>query len=285
MNMDVKITEFMKAKIDLSVSIQNLTQLSQIFLQTVEIPLDIMLGSKLNKLKMAIETADLLVNSLNDIFCENEIAKINYKSEDPIKEKVDTWKSNISEETNIKSEKPSEEVVSWSGNIQNEPIEEAVDDWPIATTEDSIKNEPAEENTYTWPNVPSHFMSYHLLKYEEVRNHSPPKTEDEEVSNKTAKLSYICDICNKTLSGKSELTRHIRRVHLGEKEKGPIHTCDQCGYKSVKKSNLQRHKESVHEGVKYFCELCNFHATRPDNMKIHFRAIHENNKMALEYLQ
>lgn len=203
MDQDERISGFMNAKIELSVAIQNLSTISETFLQTVDIPEEEVLGDKLTKLRVAIETADLLVNSLNDIFSESNIEEVNVKGE-PIHEEIEAW--------------------------------------------------------------PRHFMTESL--------------EEVDDSSEKSKPMFSCDICRKTLSGAYELKRHIRRVHLGERERSPKprsrgkgdFVCNICNKTLSGAYELKRHKTQKHQEDKPFpCDFCKKTFADRNKLMIHRR--------------
>ena len=61
------------------------------------------------------------------------------------------------------------------------------------------------------------------------------------------KREVTCPTCDKTISEKGSLKRHIRQVHEGEKEikKGKCHICNK---KFSKLKTMKEHVTMVHEG-------------------------------------
>ena len=64
--------------------------------------------------------------------------------------------------------------------------------------------------------------------------------------------SLTCQICDKTITScKSNLERHMREIHGGEKYK-----CEKCPAAFTRNSELQRHKEEGWHHLSYFCSQC-----------------------------
>lgn len=85
------------------------------------------------------------------------------------------------------------------------------------------------------------------------------------------RAKFECEQCGKEYSSKSDLTRHIRAVHLKLKPYG----CNQCDYKCSYKGHLNQHIKSVHSKIKDFeCNQCD--AKFPSNGKLqrHIGAVH-----------
>ena len=81
-----------------------------------------------------------------------------------------------------------------------------------------------------------------------------------------------CDQCNKTLSTKSNLTNHIKKVH--EKK---TTQCDLCGKSVV---YLPLHKKHVHENIEksYQCNECDTTFKLVEQLKRHVEIVHLNIK-------
>ena len=74
---------------------------------------------------------------------------------------------------------------------------------------------------------------------------------------------------------KSNLNRHIRLVHEGQKD----HKCDICGKLYSGAVTLIRHKQSVHEGKKnHTCDTCGNCFSQNASLKRHIRQVHERRK-------
>ena len=95
------------------------------------------------------------------------------------------------------------------------------------------------------------------MKTEEGKNQESQYSKSngsatKEIKNINVKQSK-CLICNNSYSNSSEMKRHMKSVHEGEKP----HKCYICGYSCSKKSNLTTHVESLHEGkMPHKCSIC-----------------------------
>ena len=85
---------------------------------------------------------------------------------------------------------------------------------------------------------------------------------------------FICGTCSKAFTQCNRLKTHILRVHEGVKK----HQCKICGMLYVDKSNLTKHVQRVHEKInmrKHMCETCGNGFTTTDALKGHIRVIHD----------
>ena len=74
---------------------------------------------------------------------------------------------------------------------------------------------------------------------------------------KITAIEHTCDVCRKSFTWKSNLTRHINTIHLGFKN----HPCDKCNMNFSLKSNLTRHINAIHLGLKHPCDECKMNFT------------------------
>ena len=87
-----------------------------------------------------------------------------------------------------------------------------------------------------------------------------------------------CPRCNKFFSNKSNLQKHIDKVHV----KTVIFECKQCDYKTKRKYNLTRHSQSVHNSepkvkiTKLKCEWCLYETNRKSNLERHVKSCKQN---------
>jgi len=88
-------------------------------------------------------------------------------------------------------------------------------------------------------------------------------------------LSRTCSICNKILSSRGKLKRHINTVHY-KLEKC---TCDICNKEFAHKGSLNIHIKSVHNRVGVVCQECGKTVTSNSNLKRHIDAVHNRDKL------
>merc|ERR1719450_957805 len=82
---------------------------------------------------------------------------------------------------------------------------------------------------------------------------------------------FTCSECFRTFPKKTYLTKHVRKIHLGER----LYPCELCDKRFKDKFTLGKHTTSVHDKVKPFlCELCNFECSRLDNLNLHRKKSH-----------
>jgi len=102
------------------------------------------------------------------------------------------------------------------------------------------------------------------------------KTSDTFVKHKNIhkedRTRYLCRICTKTLSGKSELKRHIKQVHGNEEKK---YQCNICPIKCHSKGQLSTHI-STHSGDIFNCpfENCTSKSNTQYGINHHFKKKH-----------
>ena len=86
-------------------------------------------------------------------------------------------------------------------------------------------------------------------------------------SSTTTPLQFVCDICERNFTTKSNLNQH-RIVHSGK-----LFTCTECDYSCSTKYRFKQHL-CVHSGEKPFsCEVCNRgfirKSTLTEHLKVH----------------
>ena len=90
--------------------------------------------------------------------------------------------------------------------------------------------------------------------------------------HQTQRQVLSCHLCaNFKCSRKSELNRHIGKMHQKSQEK---FKCDKndCFYSTTSKQHLTRHVQLVHkssDGISYHCQLCSYTSLTMDNLRKH----------------
>ena len=110
-----------------------------------------------------------------------------------------------------------------------------------STSDNKVRNEPKEVE-------PSNHSAY--IQWKDAKEQELFKKEDS--TNEKERL-FKCGICDKYLSEKGKLNKHIASIH----EKKKPFKCDTCNYTCAQKSHLNSHVASVHERKKPFkCMIC-----------------------------
>jgi hypothetical protein len=87
--------------------------------------------------------------------------------------------------------------------------------------------------------------------------------------------AQYCDHCDYSCMQKYLLKRHIKSVHLKQKD---FH-CDQCDYSCSQKGNLNNHIKAVHLKQKDFhCDHCDYSCSQKGALNKHIKAVHLNPK-------
>ena len=96
---------------------------------------------------------------------------------------------------------------------------------------------------------------------------------DENVRWKNSKRfshnKHSCDRCEKSFSQKSDLSKHIKSVHLIVQ-----YNCDQCEKSFSRKGVLKEHIKSVHGNVRYNCDKCDKSFSSKGYLNHHFERVH-----------
>ena len=88
------------------------------------------------------------------------------------------------------------------------------------------------------------------------------------ISSKKVIQMYKCHICEKTFNHKGTFDRHIKTVHLEEKN----YKCEECDKHFSSNWLLKRHKNDVHKRLKkYGCPECPENYAQVDNLERHIK--------------
>lgn len=267
----------MNSKIELVKIIDNLTQVSQVFVETAQIPQESVLDDKITKLEVAINTAHLLVNCLNDIFGQGLEPDINIKIE-PIGENAEAWPINAVE-INNKSKTLEEEIDGRSNNplninLKNEPLDDKIDICPSNVVEANIDSEQTEDE--------EDCCQYDIAEVNIKSEALDEETEESQQTNLKKELiikKYKCEKhpkCKFKARDNYGLRTHQRIKHqeklvtcskpwcqavlgtLFEKElhiKTCLIICSLCGKSIYRGDHWRRHQRS-HEEKTGICEGC-----------------------------
>ena len=88
--------------------------------------------------------------------------------------------------------------------------------------------------------------------------------EEEEVKNK-------CKICDRNFNVKSNLKRHIQRVHGDIKQVKKSFSCSICNYKCRDNYQLRVHNRSHTKEKPFSCNFCDFKASKREDCNRHMK--------------
>ena len=89
-------------------------------------------------------------------------------------------------------------------------------------------------------------------------------------TNAQPKPKIPCPQCDKTFSSKQDMNVHIKRIHLGVKDK----MCSQCSYATYSNHNLKLHITKVHLGTGMVKEPCPHCDKETTNLEYHIKTYH-----------
>jgi KRAB domain-containing zinc finger protein len=55
---------------------------------------------------------------------------------------------------------------------------------------------------------------------------------------------------------------------------GEKHTCQLCGYQTLKKTHMKLHEQADHDGKKFQCPECEYQATQKNIVVRHQKSVH-----------
>ena len=220
--------QFVNAKVELSVIIQNLTQIANKYLQSFDIKQDENINEdKVKQIEEVVVSAVVLLNSLREIFEDGE---------QDIKTEPDFW----DDDTPLDDYGHAKLGVDEHSN-------------GFEDNEEGDYNESRSNTPDTKPNVGDCLKSEANVKEEHPK---PPGSSTENSPRKKKKLKVeaeelFCVYCPaKTFSSLASLKRHLKDAHDEELKLN----CDVCHKEFADKYKLKAHKKQVHtvkkKGVK-----------------------------------
>mmetsp|Transcript_8169 Transcript_8169/g.24591 ORF Transcript_8169/g.24591 Transcript_8169/m.24591 type:complete len:140 (+) Transcript_8169:271-690(+) len=83
---------------------------------------------------------------------------------------------------------------------------------------------------------------------------------------------FDCDKCGKRFHHKCSLVRHVKSIHLHERQ----HVCEQCNRSFGRRDNLRTHIIAVHDRRNTVsCQLCGKVLATYRSLKHHLKQIHD----------
>ena len=227
-------------------------------------------------------------------------------------------------ETRFYKERMSE-ILMVAKNLEIQELSTAEMNNEMVSNEESNVNESSvvlNEDTYQDPTQNfSEGDSNYIHQTNTSTQPSKPiiknKASKKNIKTKDSKSS--CNKCDKQLTGKGNLIRHIHSPHEGVASNQcenmdiagvPPHAldeetqiveiynatkgteidkqfsnksqfqCKQCDKSYYGSGGLSNHNKSVHEGVKYPCDQCDYQATQQSSLKTHIQSKYEGDKDA-----
>ena len=113
-------------------------------------------------------------------------------------------------------------------------------------------------------------------EHEVTCDESKSKLKSSKIDNKTTKF-YNCKECKYKTICSSNLKKHVRSIHEGERYK-----CKECDYQATHPSGLLKHKKVEHEGKRFNCTQCNQKFRDSNKLKIHISYVHQGIKYQCE---
>ena len=143
--------------------------------------------------------------------------------------------------------------------------------------EDYIKNMRRQANYFL---ISCHECDHHFQSSEQFIEHVnlnhlvTKRFYHTFVDSYREETDFKCEHCANTFKSKSQLVKHVMRIHY---QYHPMFECDQCDKKYSRLSELSRHKRCVHTPLpRNQCNYCGKEFLRKDQLAAHVLGVHED---------
>jgi len=307
------MNEFLNAKGELSMALEQLTAISENFFLAVELPQESLLAVKTVKLHKAVETVDNLVNILSDVIGDGEdFESIEDNGE---QELVSSIKRNLVKKENtgkvskkLKREKTGvSEMPNSTGGYSCQTCDKTFTQRRnlivhIKTLHEGIRIPcpMCGHTASTKSNLKIHMKTKHNIEKDDSFNYGAivedhDENMDEFVIDGDIEEFSICaeegvecileeydteiqdtveDDTN-VVKDLVEDTDHVKENQSFEvSNTAEGYICPKCNKSFTQRRNLQEHIKTVHEGIRIPCTMCEHTASTKSNLRKHMKKKH-----------